>query len=81
MHQLTIRSIDPEVERQIRKIAQESRKSMNQVIKEILHKEFKGCAAPASSLRKLAGGWTQNEAAEFARLIQSCEQIDEEMWE
>ena len=34
----------------------------------------------AHSLKKLAGGWSEKDAAEFAESIKSCEQIDEEMW-
>ena len=80
MQQITIRGIDAEIEKEIRKIAQQHGKSINQVIKEIIHKEFKGREAPASSLKELAGGWDRDEANEFERAIASCEQIDEGMW-
>ena len=80
MQQVTIRGLDPKVEKEIRRIAAERRQSINQVIKEIVHKEFKGCTAPAESLKELAGGWSREEAADFERAIQSCEQIDEDMW-
>ncbi len=80
MQQITIRGVEPEIEQQIRQIAKGSGKSINQVIKEIIYKEFKHPKAPASSLKQLSGGWTREEAAEFERSIKSCEQIDEEMW-
>jgi hypothetical protein len=80
MQQITIRGIEPEVEQEIRKIAKGSHKSINQVIKEIIHKEFKGRTSPASSLRDLAGGWSDKDANEFEQSIRSCEQIDEAMW-
>lgn len=82
MKQLTIRGIDPEVEEEIRRIARESRKSVNQVLKEVIHQKFKKQApkTSASSLRQLAGGWGSEEAAEFMRSIRSCEEIDEDMW-
>ena len=80
MHQITIRGIDPEIEREIRRIARESCKSINQVIKEIIHREFGKKTSPASSLKRLSGGWSQNEAEAFQLSIQSCEQIDEDMW-
>ncbi len=80
MQQITIRGIEPEVEQEIRKIAKDSRKSINQVIKEIIYKELKRVEAPASSLRQLAGGWSRKEASEFEISIKSCEQIDEDMW-
>ena len=80
MRQLTIRDIDPEVDQKIRQIAKERGQSLNQVIKEIIHKEFKISEFPASSLKQFAGGWTRKEAAEFELSIKSCEQIDEDMW-
>ena len=80
MQQITIRGLEPEVERQIRRIAKENRKSINQVVREILHKQFEKHRSPAASLTDLAGGWTPEAAEEFCRSIQSCEQIDEEMW-
>jgi len=33
----------------------------------------------ASSLKKLAGGWSEREAAEFLESIKPCEVIDHEM--
>ena len=80
MQQITIRGLEPEVERQIRRIARENRTSINQVVREILHDQFEKNRAPAASLRDLAGGWTPEDAEEFCTSIQSCEQIDEEMW-
>ena len=80
MGQITIRDIDPEVDQKIRKIAKDRGQSLNQIIKEIIHKEFKKSEFPASSLKQLSGGWTRKEAAEFEISIKSCEQIDEDMW-
>ena len=72
MQQITIRGIAPEIEQEIRKIAKGSLKSINQVI----YRKFKKAEAPASSLRPLAGGWNEKDAAEFERSIKSCKQID-----
>lgn len=80
MPQITIRGIAPEIEQEIRRMARASQKSVNQVIKEIIHKEFNISKSPASSLKQLAGGWSRKEAADFERSIQACEQIDEDMW-
>ena len=80
MGQLTIRNIEPEIEQIIRQIAKARGLSLNQVMKEIIYKEFKASEPPASSLKQLAGNWTRKEAAEFELSIQSCEQIDEDMW-
>jgi hypothetical protein len=82
MQQITIRGLSPEIEQKIRRIASENHMSMNQVLKEIIHKEFSvGKRGPkGESLRQLAGGWSQKKADEFNLAIQSCEQIDPEMW-
>ncbi len=84
MSQITLRGINPEIEKEIRKLSKKTGKSLNQVIQEIIYKHFgndsKRGVAPADSLRKLAGGWSQKEASDFFEAIQPCEQIDEEMW-
>lgn len=80
MQQITIRGIDPEIEREIRRSAKERQKSINQVVKEIIHNQFRPPLSPASSLKRLSGGWTQEQASEFESAIKSCEQIDEDMW-
>lgn len=80
MQQITIRGIDPEIEQEIRRSAKENQKSINQIVKEIIHKEFKRPEPAAASLKELSGGWTRTEAAEFDASIKSCEQIDKEMW-
>ncbi|MDY6823177.1 MAG: hypothetical protein SWH68_05170 [Thermodesulfobacteriota bacterium] len=80
MQQFTIRGLDREVEKEIRKTARHSGKSINQVIKEIIHKEFQKDQKAAASLKQLGGGWSREEAVDFEATIQSCEQIDEEMW-
>ena len=81
MRQITIRGIDPEVEKKVRKLARHRGTSINQIIKEIVHREFRPPETPpASSLKELAGGWTLEEVREFETAIEPCEQIDEEMW-
>ena len=81
MQQITIRGLDHEVEKKIREIASSNQKSINQVIKDIIHKSFSKKESPAASLKQLAGGWDQNDAADFRAAIQPCEQIDYEMWQ
>ena len=82
MQQITIRGLSPEVEQKIRQIASDKHMSINQVLKEIIHKEFgKGKRKRrGATLLQLAGGWSQERADEFDLALQSCEQIDEEMW-
>ncbi|RQD75365.1 hypothetical protein [Desulfonatronospira sp. MSAO_Bac3] len=80
MQQITIRGIDPEVEQEIRRRADQNQKSINQTIKEIIYEQIRPVKPPTSSLKQLSGGWTQEDAAEFESAVKFCEQIDEEMW-
>jgi hypothetical protein len=85
MGQITLRGMEPEMEREIRKMAKESGRSLNRVILDVLAKATgfdRGKKRPrADSLRAMAGGWNQKEADEFYESIKSCEQIDREMWQ
>ncbi|MFZ1202188.1 MAG: hypothetical protein WAO07_18635 [Desulfobacterales bacterium] len=81
MSQITLRGMEPTIEREIRRIAKKTGKSLNRVVLEMLNKSAKPAkTAPADSLRDLAGGWTEKEASEFNEAIKICEQIDEAMW-
>lgn len=84
MNQITIRGLPPEVEKEIRKISQATGKSLNRIIQEMIYQHAgrnkKPPAAPAASLRKLAGGWSEKEAADFLDTIKVFEQVDAEIW-
>lgn len=84
MAQITLRGLKPEMERQIRKISRRSGKSLNHVILDMIyqHTGLKKTekVRPGESLRKLAGGWSEKDAAEFLESIKSSEQIDDGMW-
>ena len=82
MGQITIRGIEPHIEQKIRQIAKMNGQSINQFLKEIIHKEFGVGKRPskANSIKKLAGGWSQADANAFESSLSFCEQIDEEMW-
>ncbi len=82
MGQITIRGLDPEMEKEIRRKAVASGKSLNNILLEIIYRQsgFKRKNPHEESLLKLAGGWSKKDADEFMESIKSCEQIDEEMW-
>jgi hypothetical protein len=84
MAQITLRGIDNETERKIRREAKKKGKSLNKVILDMISqhgsRKKEKEELPANSLRKLAGGWSQKEADKFLESIKSCEQIDETMW-
>jgi hypothetical protein len=75
MAQITLRGLDPDIEKIIRQEA---------MIQEMLQLKAetgkKKRTAQGQSLKNLAGGWSDQEAAEFFESIKSCEQIDEDMW-
>ena len=81
MSQITLRGLEPKIEREIRRIAKNTGKSLNRVVLEMINKFAEPAkTAPADSLRNLAGGWTEKEASEFNEAIKICGQIDEVMW-
>ena len=84
MTQITLRGIDPEIEREIRKMARDGEKSLNRVILDMIYQytgfRKKEKRSRAESLRKLAGGWSKKDAVEFHEAIKSFEQIDVRMW-
>lgn len=83
MGQITLRGLDPEIEKKVRMISKTTNKSINRVIQEIIYEQsgFNQKRNKASnSLRKLAGGWSEEDASEFFETVKPCEQIDEDMW-
>jgi hypothetical protein len=83
MGQITLRGLDPEVEKEVRKLSKTTNKSINRVIQEIIYKHSgfsQKLGRASNSLRKLAGGWSEEDASSFFETIKSCEQIDEDMW-
>jgi hypothetical protein len=84
MAQITLRGIDDEVEKKIRRMAREKGISLNKVVLDMIRQHAglkkKRLKRPGESLRKMAGGWSKKQAADFMDSIRSCEQIDEAMW-
>ena len=82
MNQITIRGLGPEIENKIRRMARDRHQSINYVLTEIIRQNFekKNKTPAAASLKHLAGTWSKKEAEDFLSSIESCEQIDEEIW-
>ena len=74
--------IDPDLDREIRKRARATGKSLNRVVLEMIRggPGARAGRAPGESLVSLSGGWSEEEARAFEESIRSCEQIDEGMW-
>ncbi len=84
MNQITVRGIAPELEKQIRRKAKATGKSLNKVMLELIGgstgPEKRGKKPAGASLAELAGGWSENEAREFEESVRVFEEIDEAMW-
>jgi hypothetical protein len=85
LQQVTLRGLDPRVAAEIQKIAGAENLSLNQAALRLL-KKGAGIAegTPSRTIGRLLdrwiGTWTEEEARELLKAIQSCEQIDTEMW-
>ena len=84
MAQITLRGMDGELEKRIRRIARQKGKSLNKVILDMIYQctgqNKKAEASREESLRRLAGRWSPKQGEEFLESIKPCEQIDEDMW-
>jgi plasmid stability protein len=78
---LTIRNLDPEVDKALRAKAQREGKSMNTVVLEILRS---GLISKRErrfhDLDALAGAWSPAEAKQFDAAIANFSSIDRELW-
>ena len=83
MRQITVRSIPEELLREIREHARREGVSMNQAVVRLL-KRATGLEVAGDrkrrDLSRIAGTWTSEQAAEFDRVVEGFEALDEEMW-
>ena len=84
MKTLTIRNIDDDLSKFLKKKADHSGTSLNSCIINTLKQEAgllkKQISKKYDDLDDLAGTWSKREYNEFNKNIASFEQIDEEMW-
>ena len=85
MKTITIRGIDPELEKIIKESAHKKGKSINQFILNLL-KSALGVSAQKKfqtyhDLDELAGGWTVKDEKQFYNVTKPFDEIDREMWE
>ena len=85
MKQLTLRGVDPELERRLREQARRKGESMNRTVLRLL-RESTG-VLPAKEepivyhdLDHLAGTWTKEEADEFDQALKEMRQVNPEEW-
>ena len=82
--QLSLRGVDRELERLLRREAQRRGLSLNQTVLRLL-REALGIAGPVrgrvfDDLDHLAGTWTEKEAEDFEARLREMRGLDEELW-
>jgi len=84
MKTLTIRGIDPELDRAIKSRANQNNLSANQWILQALKKVTGTGKEPVfkkhHDLDALAGGWSKEETRAFTKNTKIFERIDEDVW-
>ena len=84
MKTLTIRGIDPGLDRVIKSQAKQNGLSVNQWVLQVLRKVTGMGKEPAfkkhHGLDVLAGGWSKEEAKAFQKNTRIFERIDEGVW-
>ena len=86
MNQLTIRGFDEGIEREIRKIAEKEKISLNRAALRILQHGMRttdrhsGKMTIGSTLDHLAGRWSDHEAQKMDESEKDFERIDSELW-
>ncbi len=84
MKTMTIRGIEPGLDRAIKSRAKQNNLSINQWILQTLKKVTGMGKEPVfkkhSDLDALAGGWSEEEAQDFQKNTQIFERIDEDIW-
>ncbi len=82
MSQITIRNMDPLVEKMIRQKAETGHQSLSDTANQML-KQAAGLDSSSGkkrNLKSLAGSWSHEEAEEFEKTQEPFMQIDEKLW-
>jgi hypothetical protein len=84
MKNLTIRGIDPELDRALRSKSKNKKESINQTVLKILKNAF-GLSKPVifktyDDLDDLAGTWSEEDESYFNEQIKEMRKIDRDLW-
>ena len=85
MKTMTIRGFEPELAEKIRRTAEKEKKSINQLVIDIMKKHFglekeKKFTRSHDDLDHLFGKWSQEELDQIQGKIDSERKIDRELW-
>ena len=84
-NQITLRSLDPRLAEEIRRVAREDGISLNKATLKLLRRgaglqERRVPNVVGHSLDHLIGTWDETDAKHFLRSIRWCEQTDKSFW-
>jgi len=86
MAELTVRGVDPELERRLEKLAEREGIPLEKAALDLLRRaaEQEAPAAPPGkighALDEFFGDWSEEEAREFMEAVEVFEQVDESLW-
>ena len=85
MKAITIRGVDPKMAEKLKEIASSQKKSMNQLILDILRQSIgigkeKRYTKVYDDLDELFGQWSDSEFEQIQRGIEAQREIDPELW-
>ena len=83
--QITLRSLDPRLIDEVRRLARSEGISLNKATLKLLRKgagfdQRRGPNVVGTSLDHLFGTWDDDDARQFRRAIRSCELTDKSFW-
>ncbi len=82
MRHLSIRNVPEDLARALLRHRRESGRSLNQTVIDLLRRAVGLTPATGydNGLAELAGGWNDDDLAEFERNTRAFEETDQEMW-
>lgn len=85
MKAITLRNLPPNIARTVQQRAKQKKTSVNKAVIELLEESTEGKTQKKASVRyhdldELTGTWTNEEAAEFDKLIAEQRTVDPDLW-
>jgi len=82
MSQITIRNMDPLIEKLIRQKAESGHQSLSETANQMLRQAagLDSSSGKKRNLKNLAGSWNREAAEEFEKTQEQFSRIDEELW-
>ncbi len=82
MSQITIRNIDPLIEKILRQKAENGHQSLSETVNQLLKQAigFDSSSGKNRNLRELSGAWSKDDADDFEKTQESFNVIDDELW-